>query len=117
MRVYKGHKPKVKWRPRLLASVTLNGVAWELWELREPWSDDWRNLKLVAPDGCEHKANFWLGWSIAEDRLRVCHDGRILRERMPELHDWCVAVMREPEHVVMLYGGEVSAEHVAEMTA
>lgn len=97
-----GHVPKDALE---LASVTLDGVRWQLFELAQRSTDEWRALKLIAR-APRPKANYWLGWN--GKRMSNGVDWCALRLREPAVAEWLLAVLTDRRLAVLIYGGEAS---------
>lgn len=107
-----GHRPKAsKGRSAvLISSREIEGVTWELYDLKhdEPSDNhidkggDWSAHKLIAVPGRQGKANFWFGYNYAEARLTKSSEVLALLENEPEVYAWVLATI-DPE----TYGGMI----------
>lgn len=97
-----GHAPP---NAAQLAAVTLDGTRWELYELAERSTDDWRALKLIAR-AKRPKANYWLGWNGT--RMSHGRDWTTLQVREPAVAAWLVLALEDRHTAALVYGGESS---------
>lgn len=71
----------------LLASFTLDGATWELYERHfpdKPQNEDWQSLKLICLQRGA-KANFWLGWGLRTERWARVKDRELLERYHPAM--------------------------------
>lgn len=99
---YLGKRPRKKYNYKLLATVTLDGYNWELWDRKN--EEGWHGMKLCVTGRRPKKANFWLGWSDNERRFQRHSESMILESREPVLCAFTKAAM-QGDDIETLFGG------------
>jgi hypothetical protein len=99
---FQGIPPKAP--SAILASATINGIPWQLWERfgEHKGSDVWRSLKLITP-GPRHKANYWLGWNTSADRFASVKDYHTLATHDADVLAWVQLVLTDDATARLLY--------------
>lgn len=75
-----------------IASCEYQGARWTLYLRVDKGSGSWLSLKLTASHHAR-KANFWLGWSMAERRYARTRDAGTLERYEPMMLRWARCVL------------------------
>lgn len=81
---WKGNVPE---RGTLIAETR----GWLLLDIGQ--KEGWVGLKLLSKISLP-KGNFWLSWSVEDQRLAMGSDAKLLNEHLPDVFDWVEQVMR-----------------------
>ena len=109
MRTYLGKPPTTSHAAQLIASATIAGKPWELWQYwhrDKPMHESHDYYKVICLKR-QRKANFWLAWDT-ERELWLYRTGGYARllEHYPDAAAWCEMVTRDGAEVAALIYGK-----------
>lgn len=94
----KGNIPPESSGWKLISQIDrLYGADWGVFRRSQGHSTEWAYYKIVAIDGAEEKANYWMARNDSTGQLGYTRDMAIMRAKRPDLHSRVEAILTKQE--------------------